>query len=401
MDCRVFFWGSKSPANESSRFAYYSKCTGFGSFAGRYAENLKTINKNGGSMRAFSKATLAICWVLAISGTVRAENDEYIRTCESYEEGFFRVSEDGMCVRLGGTLRHDITAGHDIDDGTRYRHLQSKTKFFLEIDSRADTELGVLKSYGELEFAFTDGEDKGADISDLYIELGGLKIGYSDSIYETWFDWDNGAINDDTVNYSGDMTPVISFTKNLNNGFSYTIGAEIGAETDLSFVSADDDNIRIQVDETHDYRITGYMPHVVGGIKYEAERGTVTIAAGYDAKIREVGIKGRLDYRLTDAIGVFTMLGYQTNGEKRNYYGNWNGNYAVWAGFFTEINSRTIFNFQVAYEDAGTWAMAGDFNFSVLPGLVVTPEINYTSFSEKRSLHREALGGMLRIKHIF
>lgn len=352
-------------------------------------------------MRGCCKPLTGLALILALTSAVRAEEDEHLRTCETYGEGFFRTGQESICLRLGGALRYDITAGHDIDDGTRGRYWQSKTKFFLEADSRSETELGTLKSYAEMEFVFSNGEDKGADFSDLYIELGGLKIGYSDSIYEAWFDWDNGIINDDTVNYSGDMTPFISYSKILGNGVSFIIGAETGAETDLSFVTSDDDNIRIQVEETHDYRIAGYMPHVVGGIKYEAERSIVTIAAGYDAKIHEVGIKGRLDYRLTDATGVFAMLGYQTNGEKRNYYGNWNGNYAAWAGFFTEINPKTVFNFQIAREEQGTWAMAADFDFAVLPGLIVTPELSYTSFSEERALHSDALNGMLRIKRTF
>ena len=65
------------------------------------------------------------------------------------------------------------------------------------------------------------------------IELGGFRIGYTDSLFETLTGSAGNVMQDSIVPYSPGKTHMIAYTFAGANGFSATVGLEEGAGLDL------------------------------------------------------------------------------------------------------------------------------------------------------------------------
>ena len=179
------------------------------------------------------------------------------------------------------------------------------TRATLRFDARSETELGTLRSYIETRFDYQAGrlgdDDEGfnnsyADQSETlahgYIELGGFRVGVTDSQFDTFTGSAGNVIFDDVIDYGGGRTNQISYTFAGGNGFSATVGLEQG---ELAHI------------------IDDYMPHVVAGLKFEQGWGAISGVAGYDALQEEFAGKIRLDVKFTDVLSAFIMGGYQSD----------------------------------------------------------------------------------------
>ena len=141
-------------------------------------------------------------------------------------------------------------------------------------------------------------------------------------------------------------------------------------------------------------------------------------SAGYDVLNEQWASKARLDVTVTDKISVWVMAAYKSNGDdfggNNNYYGTWNGDYALWGGLAAKVTDKATINAQAAYEDDGTFAAAMNVAFEPFPGFVITPEIDYTSFRGRRaaqnaidaalkgeSVSSDAIQGTLRFQRNF
>ena len=107
-----------------------------------------------------------------------------------------------------------------------------------------------------------------------------------------------------------------------------------------------------------DHLIDGYMPHLVGGLKLERHWGAIATVLGYDSVFQEIAAKVRMDIRLGGPFTAFVMGGYQSDPEKPNYYGAWDGTYAAWSGLSASLSPKLTLNSQIAYADSGTYALA-------------------------------------------
>ena len=54
---------------------------------------------------------------------------------------------------------------------------------------------------------------------------------------------------------------------------------------------------------------------------------------------------------------LFVLGGYKSN-DVKDFYGTWNGDYAVWGGVAAKVSEKATVNAQVGYEDEGTIAAA-------------------------------------------
>ncbi|MGH7003288.1 MAG: porin, partial [Alphaproteobacteria bacterium] len=98
--------------------------------------------------------------------------------------------------------------------------------------------------------------------------------------------------------------------------------------------------------------------------------------------------------------------GYKSNGDeyRSNYFGRWNGDYAIWGGIAAKVSEKATFNAQAAYEEDGTFAAALNVAYELVPGFVITPEINYTKFDGDRELVSggdDAFEGIIRFQRNF
>ena len=410
--------------------------------------------------------------LIAVSGARAAdvvvaepEPVEYVRVCDAYGEGYFYIPGTETCMRISGYVRADIKGGDnvyarkrgDIDRDT----YAWRTRATLRFHTASETELGTLRTFIELRSQWDEGAEwdhKGDSASGqlrfAFIELGGIRVGLDESIFNHWTGYFGNVINDDVMNpMAYTRTNVISYTFNAGNGFSAILGVEQGND-DIDGNNEDggfgysfyrDINDTIQGKEHKlSGKIDDYTPNVVGGLKYVQGWGGVSVVGAYDAYYEEWAAKARLDLNVTDQWSVWVMGGYKsaddtyreddTYGVRRytnsagalgiktgvyrqvnSIYGDWGGDWAVWGGTTFKFNKKTSFNAQVAYDDTDTFAASVNVKYELVPGLVITPELTYVSWENDYSFRnaantekvvdsmkgQDAFQGMIRIQRSF
>ncbi|MBA8876608.1 porin [Phyllobacterium myrsinacearum] len=348
-------------------------------------------------------ALVAVTGARAADAVVVAEPEavEYVRVCDAYGAGFFYIPGTETCLKIGGYLRYDAKGGDDAYIGGERGTWNKQTRATVRFDARSETELGTLRSYIETRFNYTDGSNSGGLIPQAYIELGGFRIGVADELFGSWTGYAGDVINDDVINYQSGTSNQVSYTFTGGNGFSAIIAAEQGQEQTASFFD-------------YDYRIDDYMPHVLAGAKYEQAWGGISGVVGYDSKVEEWAGKLRLDVKFTDTVKAFVMGGYQSNYDSRvngdrNWFGTWEGDWAVWGGLSAKVSEKATVNAQLAYEEEGTYSGTLNVAYELVPGFTITPEVTYTKFDGARKDFAEsqrggkddAIQGMIRFQRNF
>src|SRR5690606_12480101 len=136
---------------------------------------------------------------------------------------------------------------------------------------------------------FTTSSATSWGLDHAYIQLGGLTIGYSDSLFES-LTGSAGAlvINDSIVGYTPGKAHYVAYTFDAGNGFAATLGLEAGAG---------------------DNYIDSYVPHVVVGASYTQGWGSISGVVAYDSNYGEWAGKLRADVTINDQLSVWVMGG--------------------------------------------------------------------------------------------
>ncbi|NGO54548.1 porin [Allomesorhizobium camelthorni] len=365
-------------------------------------------------------ALVAVSGARAADAVVIAEPEpmEYVRVCDVYGTGFFYIPGTETCLRVGGYLRYDIGVGlvghqdvsdkEDLSDGvvdtndTYYK----RARFELRVDSRSETELGTLRTYAAIDFQYTTSAPGGiTDASDAvgiphaYIELGGFRIGKTDSLFSTFTGYAGGVLYDDFVSYGPFGTHQIAYTFTGGSGFSAAIALEEGDGSSGASGLA------------NEFTLDSYVPHVVGGVAWTQGWGGISAVAGYDANWEEWAGKVRLDVKATEQLALFIMGGYKSGADddflgvagldRPNYYGSWSGDYAVWGGGTFTVSEQAKINVQISYDEDETFAALANVNYTLVPGLVITPEISYVDNLDDDDDDSDEIGGFLRFQRNF
>lgn len=322
---------------------------------------------------------------------------EYVRVCDAYGTGFFYIPGTETCLKIDGYVRYDAAAGDNPYDGTNVGAKGNETWYKLtraevRFDARSETELGTLRSYAETRLEYENGVSTGGTLPQAWIELGGFRIGTADELFGSFVGYAGNVLNDDVINYQSGQSNQVSYTFTGGNGFSAMIGAEQGQD-DVTGLGGQ-------------YVIEDYMPHVLAGAKLEKDWGGVSGVVGYDSNVEEFAGKLRLDVTINDKFSVFIMGGYQSGYDNdfdpatgdvdqfnRNWFGTWEGDWAAWGGFTAKVAEKATLNGQAAWEDEGTYAVALNVEYELVPGFVITPELNYTKFDGAREAFSVANGG--------
>ena len=171
------------------------------------------------------------------------------------------------CLKIGGYVRFKVegvsSVGDDYGrdfvgniDGDDYQ-LQSRVRVRLDFDAREETELGMLRAFARVQATNTFGNgDQNYSMDMGYIQLGGLTMGYLDSLFTS----DDGLLTDTDLAI-GDIQ---------RNQLRYTYAAD-GFSAAVSF----------EDDASGDWR-----PGVVGQLKYEGGWGYVYAAGAYENSVR-------------------------------------------------------------------------------------------------------------------
>ena len=120
---------------------------------------------------------------------VKAKAVEYVRICSLYGAGFYYIPGTDTCIKLSGYLRMDVAVNTNSDDtgntngagGAQNRFTNAftwRSREDLSIDTRTATEYGVVRTFFDATFSWTDDTWSGnpnaaAAGSTVYSALGG------------------------------------------------------------------------------------------------------------------------------------------------------------------------------------------------------------------------------------
>jgi hypothetical protein len=388
-------------------------------------------------------ALVAVSGARAADAVVIAEPEpvEYVRVCDVYGTSYYYIPGTEICLKVGGYMRYDIGAGDlfgansgpffneetrtfEQGEDTWYK----RARFQMRMDARTETELGTLRGYAAINFDWTTGRtgtgftfnDANGDgfleegelvsnsqfnasnnfnVEHAYVELGGFRIGVTDSYFVTATGYASGVVNDGLISYGPFTTHQIAYTFDAGNGF--TIGGAVEEGSNNS---------------TYGSIIQDYMPHVVVGGGWKGAVWGVSGVVGYDSNEEEVAVKGRIDITPTEAFSFFGMFGWsdvdsgnddddataRSRGfsDQGNYYAQWGGDWGLWVGAAWHISDRYTLNGEFDYNELGDYSFDVDVNVVVVPGFVVTPGIGYKN-NDQLETDNEQWGGYLRTQFTF
>ncbi len=376
--------------------------------------------------------------------TAEPKSVEYVRVCDAYGKGYFYIPGTETCVRLSGNVRADLMAGDNIGATTDSDLKNSKktygaaSRLTLAFQTASETELGTLRSYARIYSHWGSGKDTaGAKLSAAYIELGGFRVGLDSTIFGSWTGDYGNVINDDGIAPAGvTRTNFISYTFSGDTGFSAIIAAELGNATvpkfDTYYYIDKDGKLVTASQETAPLSkaVKDYTPNLLFGVKFMQQWGGFSTIAAYDSYYKKWAGKVRADFNVNEYLNLWVMGGYKNSidyytaddetfkntlsRKSTTIYANWGGKWAGWAGATYKITPKANFNAQISYSAAKTFATSVNVSYTLVPGLVIVPEVAYVSWSDDRTftdasgtkytsaLHgKSAVLGMIRLQRSF
>jgi Porin subfamily len=313
--------------------------------------------------------------LVAVSGAraadaVMAEPEavEYVRVCDAYGAGYFYIPGTETCLKIAGRVRYQINFANG-DSGWK-----KEASAMLNFTAKSDTELGTLTSYIEIGgsrlsgpqgriFIDTNGngvQDPGEGTRDegefafdhAWISLGGLKMGWSDSLYDGGLDGEGTSGGSGAVHF-------INYTFSGANGFSATLALE---------------------EEQYN---NNYVPNIVAKVSFAQGWGGVDVWVAYDdddngALAGDAGwaIKGRATANVGSA-GVLKVLA--TYNSNNNFYAN-GGKWTLGASYKHTLSPKLALTGVVQYAADTNFAAAGTPNNFIFGGVIgYTAVPNFTT----------------------
>ncbi|MDI7861153.1 porin [Rhizobiaceae bacterium n13] len=359
-----------------------------------------------------SAAALAVVsGAQAADAIVAAEPEpmEYVRVCDAFGTGYFYIPGTETCLRIGGYVRYDAEAADsytaDSADGWR-----KQSRLELWVDTASDTEFGALKTNIKARWdwttagrstsgpVFNEAGDQIGTAEDIglgntrvrlmaaNISIAGFVIGLVDSQYTSYLNYAGDVINDDVIEFGtqdDDPRNQISYTFDPGNGFTAVAAVEDRGQ------NGDNE----------------YLPDMVAGAGYSAGTWGLKFVGGYDAVAEEGAVKARFDATI-GSVSAFLMGGWNTDGDTTNNYApadgygvGW-GDWAVWGGFGASLTDNLGTNLQLAYSDSKTFAAAANLKWTVVPGMLIEPEVTYTKW-DNDVIDDDQWNGMVRFQRTF
>ncbi|GGB04143.1 porin [Brucella endophytica] len=322
------------------------------------------------------------------SVTAEPEPIEYVRICDAYGAGYLYIPGTEICLRVSGYVRFDASAGdggrtgdgREVTDenGDVNQTWKTNARLSLRTHTAQETELGSLKTYTETRFNFVNGETGSQTMHYAWIQLGGLRLGLDATAFDQLLGDAGKVIQDTMIHYGIKETNTIRYLWK-GEAFEGVISLEQGKG---------------------DSTIDSYVPHMIAGAKYNGDWGSIGAVGAYNSVWEEWSGKVRLDVNPTKALTLFLMAGYGSDDHvDEHQYKPWSGNLALWGGGTYKLNKKTAFNTQVSYTDTKDFAVAANVAFTVVPGFVITTEIDY--FDNLDNKVDESFGGIIRFQRSF
>ena len=209
---------------------------------------------------ASAAGLMAVSAAHAADLPVAPEPIDYVRVCDAFGAGFYYIPGTDTCISVRGRVRAEYRY-FDVDPYSHFRDedsTQFRARGYIYMDSRTNTEFGLLRAYNEI-YVTTDAPGGTAiDLENSFIQFGGFTFGRTQSFYDyvayaTWASVFTPQVSDQRQNLA-------AYTFAFGNGFSTSLSLESASERRIG--------------------IGGYAPDY-GGTKYPDLVANVRIDQGW------------------------------------------------------------------------------------------------------------------------
>jgi len=258
--------------------------------------------------------------MIAMSGAqaadlpVKAKAVEYVKVCSLYGAGFYYIPGTDTCLKIGGFIRVDSSFNASGVYGTPYfggvglSNTRAKDYFIgrvrasLQMDSRTATEYGVLRTFLDTKFQWSDGlaadtiAGGNNEVDLAFIQFAGFTIGKAVSQFDTQWVLAHPSISSGFTGGSDNKTgiPQLAYTASFGNGFSATIAAETPRPYRKGFIYDVNDTLGVPGVTTFVDSTSGQMmPDFVGNLRLDQAWGSLHLgAAVHQVAMQYNGIPG-------------------------------------------------------------------------------------------------------------
>jgi hypothetical protein len=248
---------------------------------------------------------------------VKAKAIEYVKVCSAYGAGFWYIPGTDTCIRLGGAIRIGTTfngAAWDVpffQGGTGganaygRNYFATRARFYLNEDTRTNTEYGVVRTYANLLMTWTQGNaaiagGEPVEIDAAFIQFAGFTFGKAVSEFDPQWALAKPIIGTTTGGLSGSHNDTginqLAYTATFGNGVSGTISLEDGqpyrdaglANTSLTGTNALIGPFGATVLPTGTYGVNSFqgnaetgdhVPDIVGNLRLDQAWGSLHFGA--------------------------------------------------------------------------------------------------------------------------
>lgn len=344
----------------------------------------------------------------------KAFNGPYMKSARCYGPGYFYIPGTESAIRFSGFVATML--------GVASSQYGYGAKGALTVETKNETKYGTLGTYIGIKgnYAAKPGQRNSVDdfeLSYAYFELGHMRFGSSDSVFNYWTNYyGSNIINDDLLDKQL-YTSVngISYNFVINNDVSAIVALEQGGNNkhvwpdDVSENRAGSAPIARSDDEDD-----ATFPNLVAGIKYTQDWGILSAVAGYDTTYKKLAAKVRFDKYLGRDLQAWVMAGIKHDdkdeeakhiGDTACVYGDWDGKWQLSGGAAYQVRPNTSFNTELLFDEKSTFGALANVRYNLTPNLIITPELSLlhhkvnsdVSDSEKKT----SLGLNLELRHTF
>jgi len=271
---------------------------------------------------------LAVTGAQAADLPVAPEPIDYVRVCDAFGPGYYFIPGTDTCLRVAGRIRADYNyfdfsrgfAALDSAFGTSQRSTNAyrfRARAYIYMDSRTNTEFGLLRTFTEVYFtgdygsgSLFDGGDVAASegtvgltLNRAFIQFGGLTFGRTQSFYD-FLDAAYASAQFFNANYSDTTTNVAAYTFAFGNGFSASVSLEDEGYRRLQGVDASELGGGVYAGNR--------FPDIVGNLRVDQGWGSAQImAAGHNVQTVQTNFfEDPLTDELTGGLGNQSEYGW-------------------------------------------------------------------------------------------
>ncbi len=250
---------------------------------------------------------------------------EYVRICDVYGAGFYYIPGTETCLKIGGYVWYQMGGDsyRNAGDTPSYHYgtgandgWNKSSRARLNVDAREETEWGTLRSYLRIQGTWEAvgvANDGNASIDQAFIELGGLRMGYTEGAWTASQYGGAGQFGSHSwsgMYYGYQQRQLIAYSFSGGGGFHGTLSLE----NDTVYGSG-------SALGTGD----GWLPDVVAVAGFDQGWGGAWAKIGYDEAINAanqdaLGVELGLSANLT-ANDNIRVLGFYATGDTQYHLG--------------------------------------------------------------------------------